>query len=123
MQLLPHWYSVLLMLPTSPISPTSKSDICFCNSETSVLCLVCFLLYNILENAFRQKAGDFRTHLIYFHRDHRLTLPVVHYLKRVLLYILLSFHLFLLIFVFSCFRQKGKSSPMNFLFLFSAFYS
>lgn len=104
------------MLPTSPVSPTSKSDISFSNNETSVLWLVCSLLYNILENASRQKADDFRTHYFCFHRDHSLAPPIVHYLKRVLLYIFLNFHLFLLIFVFSCFGQKGKSSPMNFLF-------
>ena len=82
-QLLPHWYSVLLMLP---ISPTSKYDTYFSSSETSVLCLVCSLLYNILENASRQKAGDFRTHLFCLHGDHHLVLPVVHYLKSSVVY-------------------------------------
>lgn len=81
-----YWYSVLLMLPTSPISPTSKYDTYFSSSETSVLCLVCSLLYDILENASRQKAGDFRTHLFCLHGDHHLVLPVVHYLKSSVVY-------------------------------------
>lgn len=81
-----------------------------------LLCLVS-LLFNILEMPSDQ--AELQDSPGLFSEDRRHT-ACCHYLKK-LLYSS-QFHFPSINVVFSCFRQKVSLSPMNFLFLFSAFW-